>query len=1652
MKFLLDGDLYLAILSPEGELTPPTSGLNKSTLESLHIVFPIYNQFELKQISKEMATCHNKLEPITSRFFPLIYQPEIITILTSKSDFILEYYSYISYYILTTYLSWEMNYTPTKNPIYSVPLLESILEICCPKGVVINQKIYTMGISAFYMIFSKIAKQSNFSLFAPFFEPLQVYFISLPELPDESINLLASALEQLTNHSNFQITNDIIPLLNIISKYIYEFPGEISHSILDQIISPLEYQISKLSYEGLNFLSLIANRIPDDVLLRLFALFTNSLTSFISSTKFKFPQPIDEIREDLPTMPVKEATYRVESKKTFLNGIKFQNPPNFPDKLELKTILTKDLFIRLSLIVKSCSHSESVSKLLINNIELILINSKDQPFYLGLTATYLYLCKHLNKYLDRPTMISILLSKPYFDPNITVFDNLKDFESIDTMRYSILELVVKEGFDAINVAIQTWILQPPLFAEIILRINRLLTVEMFNYKTTIQFSKTLMAISLYYQQMNFTTNSPYVETTRKAIFMLITRILEYQELQKLFYNCSIFNTFFFSFIFEEPLRPFILSNFLQFLTTNFANEMIVSSIAQIFDICCSYIDQEDYQIIATSILQVLNDSLIHNSQNVQPFSHFSGPILTSLPRLKVTESSQTLMLNFLHFLTLISNKISSPQVLSLNSTLNRVFADDFPNVLQQKLLQFIAGEPLTSMKPNFIIGQPKILQIYLDFSINKSEDPLKCMQYIYDLLNASMSNIIVCHETNFDVSLLELINKMAGNEEKSELVKLLMDIFCKIAIESSSVNVVHKFVSFMSPINGRYLPNNQELYLKTLNVLLIDELKKPNGYLSYISKGDYLEINGVTGEMINDDFTASCWIFIDNAVAQYKPILFSVVDSRDRRLVLFISGGNLFCTQRNTTEESTGHLEIKLPLMSWIFMTFTYKNNKDGSQVKVTYNLVESKTMDFSLMSLEKGPLKITYGGFVNEPFQTRQNVKICSLSLHSPSIKTAEIQNIYNGGLLYTTFDTNQTLFAYVLKSSGIKLTAIQRYVSKPSISINVNCTETILPQSFASCLTNYCKPEILLPLFAQFDMTFVDMTKMSNLPKLVIECLSNCLFLSNETQEDFHNSNGFSVISHLLNNLSTEHINYHLYTQFFGLLQSLNSQELQFDIISEILLFVPLWMKSDYENHIKILRHWGRVLFPSFKNLIQSRIPIRTFFSMLRLYYFYEQSENIEFNVPRFDSKRENINECRQTILMSLIDMAIDTFCQKDLQLFVSHCLTIVETEQVSDLLEFLEELSKKSPLTIKRIDFDCCSFLFSLIQRNTDNMMRRVISLLITLSQNNILIYPLDSVFQVFLTKLTPNYVNFSLFEYILTKVKFGIHELFPVLVWMSLVLGLNYTKRIFSEVKPFKDFTTHLYWSVWPIISLYHYNDSDLNSMIYEFISKCSINNISVLFCMISIVGHCLNVDSSEMKSNFLTNVAQMMTSDRKLSKADISSFFNVTKFFLFYRSNKEKNKTLQRLYKESDFFTSNDFVITDPNQRLKMKQSMSLNNLSHTFAPQQIPLEKLSKNRSSENLIHNSSPLIFYEDDNQTNPSLLENTFQNKSSGKENQKLELEKVTDNNSNSSKDIQVKILTQNETSSNGKETSPREKYQLQKTRLQLQMENIICSMMIK
>ena len=1518
MEFPSLGDLLISILSPDSQLFPPTEGIDSSILTNINFTFPLYSSSEIKNITKEMQSSKSIITPITSRYFQVPFMPEILEKLIQNNDFFIKNYQFISYFVLTSFIAWviQMNDEISEEEILS--LLNSLIKISIPSRAPIDKRIYSMGSAALYYTFEKILRKKMFSDISLFFKQFETYFSFFNDLPESTIQLFGLCMDCYVSENMETIPKTLLPLFSLISVTIVGYSGFISHATTESIITPIMYPISKLVIEALNLFSHLAPRLNEDFLIKCFTLFPNSIVNYLQQLSIKCPSPIPyEDRPELPNTQIKEVNYRIEEKQTFVNGINFKESFLFPERLELEQVLSVDLMSRLSLIIKATADNKKVVSILMESIEILMMKGKGMTFFFGLSATYLYLASKLHKFMNMSNTIRILLSTPFFHPCVTVFDNLEYFPIIDAMRSTIIEMIVREGFEAIDAAMQFWISQPPLFSEIIQRINRCITSSNldFNPKNVNKFSKTLMSVSLYYQKMDFQHDDKFIETARKSIFLLISHLIDDKELTTRLFNCNTFISFFIPLVFEAPLRQFVLSNLLQFLSNNESTQFIVQTITQIFRICYTYAENEQYQMIISSLLQIVNDAIAHNLSNAKLFVELATPMLEALPKLSGTSVSKTLVLNIITFVSIIPVKLSSPQVSSIQCAISKTFVNEFPQVLSTKLLQLMSSEQLASFKPNFYIGQPRTLKLYLDSSMIDQQHTLQALSYLNELISSSAANAFAAHSANFDMHILNLLKEESKCD--IEVTQSLLDLFFKIALEVSCVSVVHRMISLMSPISGRFIPKYQEQYLKTLINLLTASMRYPIGYLQINGKSDFIEVNGVTGEQLEAGFTCCMWVFIDLGAAQYKPPLITLIDTKGKKIKWFISGRGLFCTQRTTTLESSGHFEMKLATQEWIFLTMTYRNSPDGTgaQLRISQNLNDSKPLEFIPMGLEKGPIKCIIGNNTNDLVESQQNTRISAFGIW-PIMKKEDISAVYQNGPSCSGPLPLSTIFAYAITHSEDDIHIIQRHQNtnnsgsgniEITAQVSQECTKT--QQTFINCLLRYCKVEMLLPLFAQFDMTFVNGERLESLSRLVIEAVGNALFANEEVQNDFHACHGFQIIVHILFNLSQEHITYSLYTQFYGMLQSMASIEMQRDLIADILLSVPVWLKCDPENHLKIIKHWTRVLIPSYKNIFGELLPVKSMLSIMRLYYWYEPTEKPQIlGEDRFRGIKCDVSEIRQSLINAAIEIANVSFDESDFHSIESHCLTCNENKQVIDMLTFVEVLCNKYPHILKALKTDLTSFIYCLLTRQEPTILEHCVSILIAFHKAK-LDQKITLTTQVLfiIQKLSPHISNESTFNFILDKMKQGTHELMPLICWMSLNMKdtKKYCRRIFTELTPSPEACYHVTWSIWPIILAFN-TDTETTGIIFDFISRCAASQWNIIFCMINIIGRVLSIDASSTIAIFLMNVAQFLTSEKKIRQNEIEAFFIVTKFFLFFRSSGDMNLALQELFNNSVF--------------------------------------------------------------------------------------------------------------------------------------------------
>lgn len=1515
-KFLSSGDLCVQIFALRSTQDQVSAGAHAipevvQVLASLNL--NIFHASELRQVVREIQVDHlNFIDVLEAHQFAWKYRPDIMDLICRNYESLSSCYPTVSQITLLSCIAWLYEYKFTKDDEFLLTLIETLLHISRPINFPIFPHIQQLSVSALFHVFNAVLVNSQRNHLTPLFKHLRSFYmlnVQMPPIGYELLSKFVALVAPLHDLGSEEVKREVYDYVGSVCDELDSFTSDVAESIVSSLMKP----ILELDPKALFLFSHLTPKLSNETALKTISLFTNSMGNWLRQGKPHFVlQPLTcELPRELPALGATEVTLRFWDQQVFVNGINLKPNIVFPDRIDYETFIPESVRELLVAAVEATRGNQSLVDYLMDSLMLLRVRAgiDDQAFVPDICLVFLFMCFNLRDHIERKEVMEVLFDPPFFDPRVTVFDQNDDYEKIDAMRSAVIDIVLTNCERSLELLFTKWVQYPYLFAEIAHRFirNYGIVKQLDAYKANI-YSKALMTTSMYYQSLHYILEEKSsIEVARTSILLLISRVLGVKEAMPLFFTNQLFVSFFLSFVFEVPLRSYVLSHLLAFLSKgqDTVSDVLINMLVQIIQISSPLFPEEKFVILANDIVETLNEVLVHQRSITKYFEPLCAPIFDSLSRLVDSELAHHYIIQCITFfsLTALTQTVQSSQLFALETAIQTVFGNDIPQQLINKIIQMIAGEVVPSLNPTFLIRQPAVLELLLKISL-KSNNLRETVQFIDQLCLFSASNCQACHVSEFDLFLIDFIKEMKNGP--IEIVSALLLLFQHIASSISSVAVVQRYISLFSPIDGRRIPLNLELYLRTINNIIAASARLPEASLPLTKESTVVDIHGVPSDVANG-FTFVFWIYLDSDEIHYKPSVVTITDGKGNKLNWFFSSQRqMFCTQRTTIYESNGRIDTPMPERTWSFVAVSYRVTEGEKLASMTpvFGCSEMKTLEYSPIVFQGSSLSVRIGGITEDSaapgkaFSRLGSFGLFRLLTKDEITAISELGPRATGGL------AAQPLFFYTIEDSGGAL-ALREKFAEASIEMKMSSSAVMYNTTFTDILLNLCKVEVLLPLFSELDMKMPNGEAYPNLVKSVVELIGNTLSISRQAQDSFRRSKGFGIISHLLLSASDIHVDYSLYLQFFNLMQSITNTPLQANLTKEILINVELWLKCDAENHLRIVRHWARVLFPSLKNFLVNVTSIQELLYIMRVYYWYswysEEEEYIRMR-NRVRGEELNVSECRQLLNNVAVILASESFSAKEYTIIESHCLTCADNRQVADMLRLVLALANAPTAPLKDLNIDMVSFLYNLFLRKDETVTVLAIEIMAAFHKTG-LVHQFgiqESILHI-QEQLSASVASPTMLK-TLTELTVSDHpELLSICCWIALNLEEKESRSMLEQLHPDSKYVYHFTWCVWPILLCYHQTEPQQVQML-RFLIRCSVEEWSNIFATIYNIGLVLRENSSPLLSKLLYEI----TNYENQTAHSASILFSMAKFFVFFTESLDTSRALRFGWEHSPF--------------------------------------------------------------------------------------------------------------------------------------------------
>ena len=1411
----------------------------------------------------------------------------------------------------------------------------------------LSQCYRQMIISAFVNLFNHTYRVQADENMPEFMRVVCEFFsrpLSIPPCTFEMLVSLARRIVNLNYHSFANLGSELMGFIDgLVLQIGDKFPKEHLQSIL---------QLSCSSLSGLDTTSLI-----------MFAHMTQyidlpTITAFVPIIPLALIAHVERAT-DIPDVPQGGSVICLTDTAQFIEPqvfitdsifggpIDLTNPIKLTEHHKYDTLLPDELYKKTMMAAKVITSNEELIKFFLQMCPRFFTCLDTSKHAFGVMSVALIMFKQIAQTGRHYLPLGLLSHRVVFDPAVTIFDPPEQWEIVDTLRSLAIELIVHEGMNAVQTVLYGNMVYPLLFAELMHRFMNCQQISVEAADVTI-LSQTLMSTMIYYQKFrNLSEESRQASMkARLSIFYYLNILLSQNKLLAAFFNDEFFVESYISMLFEEPVRPIVLSSLTNYLVLDSAceNVKVIDHIIESIKKASKLLSTKEAVVMLTDVIRVIEKAIVHVPRYAQVFSDVTVDVCKGLIHVPNIEESKQLVLEILTFMTSSAehHSISSPEISSLETVIVELFHEPSP-ALFAKIIQLVAGQSLPSMHPSFTIRQPKVLRLLVGVFLGSAmlNDSIA---FIARLCQASITNREEAHRGEFDSYLIDLLNIWRNDASfPIKTIASVISLFMMIANTVSSVAVVQKFMSLLCPIDGKYFPAYDKLIMKSLCSLTLSAPKKPVCAMPYVSQSGF-DFENLRADAFNDGITLSFWLNLNDTHPSYRPQLLLISDSKGiSRIGVFLNGNSVMAVMEIGERQVAARLDHNLEERTWSFLTVSFRAAKDHEHFYVSsfYNGEDTREIMFPYIPFQ-GSLCGRIGGVSTDSIAVDQPALMGPVGIFR-NLKIDEVRHLYELGPCISSAKVLAPSCFFVPQEAHGIMTLVNNGFDK-AVTINAAGFRYIHSIPFSDVLVSRCGIELILPLFAQWDLKFADGSDYDYFSGTTLDLLESTLLLSEDAQKVFAESSGFKIIAHLLMSSDCRHVSYNLYLKFVQIFENLSCQELRGQLFDSVLLNIELWMKCSAENHRRIVRHWSRVLVPASSDLLKEYRPFYMLMSALRGYYWYEPCEHqVILLKDRCRGEELNVKECRASILMIAHAVAKDSFTELDFQNILSYILTCRDYEQNVDMLRFLNELIQEQTGLFSK--FESSNPLISLLQylfnmKNNDIVCLTLKTIVNSHKSGLIKEITLEQHVDIMLHQICPEFVTKGLLAAMIDLTD-AHAELFPICSWMALNIGEKGVRQMLSKLKPSKIYSTSEYWAVYCVAVLYN-GSSKLRTYLSRFLITCATDSLLNLFATVEIVGRALGQASDPIKNVMLMEYGKML--QRKTPGLSFEAYLKLIRHFLMFRCDEGSNAALADAFAKSPYVFRRHIKMNIPDtetRRVPMSPKEGRRRARHSLRPNSI---------------------------------------------------------------------------------------------------------------
>lgn len=396
-----------------------------------------------------------------------------------------------------------------------------------------------------------------------------------------------------------------------------------------------------------------------------------------------------------------------------------------------------------------------------------------------------------------PQTMLFLSPNDIFNQNIICDDSMI---ALNTLRHFAFGLIMNESEITIASLIQNAYKSPFFLEELIMRIhnhkNRLMRILSNSKLILTSIAKSMSIIQKWYFDGRFELNSVRLTFLKFVLMNIYSGVF-----QKAILDDEEFVSVLLSFVFDPSieLRKVTFNCFHKFLIeSKSSSSNLFINFRLIFDYLNRNLGNDDHSQLEIDLINSFCSILNERPERNSSFESLNKSLFSSIHKLKKTKKCETLFLLIIQFFVKMNHSLSInlyEKDLMKNAT-NLLYNNDPPLVILQSFMELLIMDSndlnnSLHVNSNMLIQHEFVLPLI--FETFQHTVFRKQVVDLFDVLLDNPENIHACNVTSFDKYLLEIFSSDCLKNQD------LKPLFTKIVLNSTTIPVVLKFLSLLSP-------------------------------------------------------------------------------------------------------------------------------------------------------------------------------------------------------------------------------------------------------------------------------------------------------------------------------------------------------------------------------------------------------------------------------------------------------------------------------------------------------------------------------------------------------------------------------------------------------------------------------------------------------------------------------------------------------------------------------------------------------------------------------------------------------------------------------------------------------------------------------------